>query len=271
MPVQRRGAATREGRCALFLPINGQRLNVVAFGPGPRTFLGVGGWAGSWELWQQPFEALSRTWRTVAYDHRGTGESVVPVGEITLDGLVRDVFGVLDALGIARCVLGAESAGAKTALAAALARPERFAGLVLVDGNYAPGRPPGDNPFAAALRADFEAAIHDFMERCTPGAGDAHIRRWGRDILRRAGAEAAARLAEVGAGFDLSDRLGEIATPTLLIHSARDQIVPLALSQALAARLPDSHLVVIESDSHVPTMTHADEVVAAIEEFVGRL
>ena len=62
----------------VFLPINGHRINVVAFGPGPRTFLGVGGWAGSWELWQQPFEALSRTWRTVSYDHRGCGETVVP-------------------------------------------------------------------------------------------------------------------------------------------------------------------------------------------------
>lgn len=109
------------------------------------------------------------------------------------------------------------------------------------------------------------------MERCTPGEGNAHIRRWGRDILRRAGSEAAACLAEVGAGFDITDRLGEIDTSALLIHSARDQIVPLALSEALAARLPDSYLVVIDSDSHVPTMTHADEVVAAIEEFVGRL
>lgn len=142
---------------------------------------------------------------------------------------------------------------------------------MLVDGNYAPGRPPGDNPFADALRADFEGTIHDFMERCTPGEGHGHIRRWGRDILRRAGSEAAARLAEVGAGFDITDRLGETHIPTLLIHSARDRIVPLALSETLAARLPDSHLVILDSDSHVPTMTHATEVVTAIEECAGRL
>jgi pimeloyl-ACP methyl ester carboxylesterase len=175
----------------------------------------------------------------------------------------------MDVLGIDRCVLGAESAGAKTALAAALAAPARFEGLVLVDGNHAPGRPAGDNPFAAALRADFAAALDGFMASCTPGENRAHIRRWGYDILARARPEPAARLAELGAGFDLGDRLGEIVIPTLLIHSERDRIVPLSLSQDLAARLPNSKLVVIDSDSHVPTMTEADQVVAAIMEFFG--
>lgn len=250
----------------MFLQVNGHRVNVVAFGPGPRTFLGVGGWAGSWELWQQPFEELSRTWRTVSYDHRGTGETVVPLEAITLDGLVADVFGVLDTLGIERCVLGAESAGARTALAAALEHPERFDGLVLVDGNYT-GRATVNSPFADALRADYDATLQDFMARCTPGEDQAHIRRWGGDILTRSRAEAAAALAELGTGFDISDRLGEIQIPTLIIHSTRDQLVPLARAEALAAKLPHNKLVLIDSDSHVPTMTHAPEVVAAIQAF----
>jgi pimeloyl-ACP methyl ester carboxylesterase len=253
----------------MFLAIGGHRINVVGFGPGPRTFLGVGGWAGSWELWQPPFKELSRTWRTVAYDHRGAGETVVPPEAITLDGMVRDLFGVMDALGIDRCIVGAESAGAKTALAAALEQPGRFEGLVLVDGSYLAEPPAGTSAFAAALRANFEATIHGFAEQCAPGEGNGHLRRWGRNILRRSGSEAAARLAESGADFDITARLGEIVTPTLIIHSARDRLVPLASSEALAARLPNNKLVVIDSDSHVPTLTHPTEVVAAIEAYFG--
>lgn len=253
----------------MFLTIGEHRINVVAFGPGPRTFVGVGGWAGSWELWQQPFEELSRTWRTVSYDHRGTGETVVPPEAITLDGMVSDLFGIMDALGIDRCVLGAESSGARTALTAALEHPDRFAGLVLVDGNIKADPPAGENAFATALRADFEAAIDGFMQRCTPGEENAHLRRWGRDILRRAGSEAGARLAESGAGFAIEDRLGAITIPMLIIHSARDRIVPLASSEALAARLPNCALIVLDSDCHVPTVTHAAEVAAAIEAHFG--
>lgn len=251
----------------MFMQINGQRINVVAFGPGPRTFLGIGGWAGNWELWQQPFEELSRTWRTVAYDHRGAGETVVPIAAITTAEMVQDVFGVMDALGIERCVLGAESSGARTALAAALERPERFEGLVIIDGNYLGYTRRGNDPFTDLLRSDFDAALYEFMARCTPGAGEAHVRRWGRDILRRSGAVAAAQLQESGEGFNIQDRLGEIQIPTLIIHSERDQMVPLGRSQNLAALLPHNTLVVIDSDSHVPTMTDAGKVVAAIEEF----
>lgn len=253
----------------MFLAINGQRVNVVAFGPGPRAFLGVGGWAGSWELWQQPFETMSRTWRCVAYDHRGTGETVVPLEAITAEAMVADVFAVMDALGIARCVLGAESAGARTALQAALDRPDRFEGLVIVDGNWSVSANGPDNPFSVALRTNFAAALHDFMERCTPGVDKEHIRRWGQDILRRSGSEAAARLNDFAAGWDVASRVGEVRVPTLIIHSAGDRLVPLAQSEELAARIPQSTLVVIVSDSHVPTMTEADQVVAAIADFFG--
>ena len=254
----------------MFRTINGQRINVVAFGPGPRTFLGVGGWAGNWELWQQPFEEMSRTWRTIAYDHRGTGETVVPTAAITIEGLVADIFGVMDALGVERCIVGAESAGARTALIAALERPERIEGLVLVDGSYAvPTRTDGD-PFSDLLRGDFEAALYQFMERCTPGESLAHIRRWGRDILLRSRAVAAVQLRELSGGEDVVGRLEEIQIPTLIIHSAGDRVVPLAFSEQLAARLPKNKLVVIESESHVPTMTDAAYVVAAIDDFFGR-
>ena len=146
-------------------------------------------------------------------------------------------------------------------------QPDRFDGLVLVDGNYRGYGNKGHDPFVDLLRSDFEAAIYGFMERCTPGEGFDHIRRWGRDILRRSGSAAAARLIESGEGFDITERLGEVRIPTLIIPSSRDHIVPFALSEELAARIPRSKLVVIESESHVPTIAYADEVVAAIEQF----
>ncbi|MDB5944318.1 MAG: hypothetical protein JWQ13_3884 [Ramlibacter sp.] len=60
----------------MFLKSADADLFVTAAGAGPRTFVAHGGWVGSGELWLLPFEQLSRSWRCVTYDHRGTGATV---------------------------------------------------------------------------------------------------------------------------------------------------------------------------------------------------
>nr|MCU0898845.1 alpha/beta fold hydrolase [Burkholderiales bacterium] len=105
----------------MFIDVGDAKLYATAFGP--RTapaIVAIGGWIGSWELWAEPFSILSERWRTVAYDHRGSGATVAPVESITFANLVTDLFAVLDAHGIETCTLAAESAGAQTALGAAL-------------------------------------------------------------------------------------------------------------------------------------------------------
>jgi len=54
------------------------------------------------------------------------------VESITFDRLVDDVFAVLDAYAVEHCVLAAESAGALTALGAALKNPQRVTGFGLL-------------------------------------------------------------------------------------------------------------------------------------------
>ena len=117
----------------MFIPAGGHLLNAVAFGGGPRTFLAHGGWVGSWELWQQPFELMQDHWRCISSDHRGSGASTAPADEVNPQGLVDDLFAVLDHYAVDRCVVAGESMGALTVIQAVLSRPARFEGLVLVD------------------------------------------------------------------------------------------------------------------------------------------
>ena len=71
----------------MFLDIDGNKVFTLSFGKGPQTILAHSGWIGNVEDWIATLAPLSETWRTVVYDHRGTGESCVPVEKITPEAL----------------------------------------------------------------------------------------------------------------------------------------------------------------------------------------
>jgi pimeloyl-ACP methyl ester carboxylesterase len=251
----------------MFITHNDAQLYTVSFGSGLRTLLGLGGWAGSWELWTNPFADLSRSWRTVAYDHRGTGATVAPAESISLETMVSDVFAVMDALEIDRCVLAAESAGAAVALQAALRHPQRFSGLVLVDGMYFWPPLNENDPFLRGLISNYSATISQFVDNCLTESDGEAVHRWGRQILMRAPQESAIQLYKCMAGVDLRPHLHEIMHPTLILHGESDKIVPLVASEWLSTQLTDCHLHVVKGAGHVPTVTHPQEVAQQINRF----
>lgn len=190
----------------------------------------------------------------------------MPLGSITPAALVEDVFAVLDALAIERCVLAGESLGAIVAAEAARRDPARFDGLVLVDGG--PGVTADiAGPLIEGARTDWPATIRRFVDDCLPEPDTDHIRKWGRDILARADGETAARMFECYLeGPEPFVALEEIRVPTLVIHGTADAIVPFAIGEWMAASIPDATLVPLEGAGHVPTLTRPREVVGAIED-----
>ena len=72
----------------MFLNIGGNKVFALSFGKGPQTILAHSDWIGNVET----LAPLSENWRAVVYDHRGTGETCVPVENITPEALVDDVL-----------------------------------------------------------------------------------------------------------------------------------------------------------------------------------
>lgn len=246
-------------------------LFVQSFGNGPQTIVAQGGWVGSGELWLPVFEALSQSWRTITYDHRGTGATICHEPRITFEQLVSDLFFVLDQLDVKQCVLAGESAGAAAVLEAALRQPGRFSGLVLVGGRYTGERTPQRDRLLQGCRQDFAATMSAFVDACVPEEECEAERRWGKQIVMRSTADAAIDLLECMEGIDIESRLGQLEMPTLVIHGSRDAITPPASSEKLAAIMPNATLAMIEGAGHVPTVTRPDKIAANIDRFFGAL
>ena len=253
----------------MFVETHGARLFVSSFGTGTRTALALGGWIGSGEMWLPVLGLLNHSWRTVTFDQRGSGTSHVPNNrDITREAWVDDVLAVMDAQGIERCLLMSDSSGCFPAVLAALKRPERFTGLVLVGG--AP-RMPLDwkrQFFALGLRFASRPVLRVFARMCLPEDETGHVRRWLWDICVRADPGNAVRLLKILGGFDLTDVAPTLLTPTLILHGSNDLIQPLSDGRALASLIRGSDLVVMEGKGHVPMMSSPEEVVSIIEKWI---
>lgn len=256
----------------MFTRLGDLNVNTVSFGTGERTIVGVGGWIGNWELWQQPFEILSRSYHTIAYDHPGAGETVVPPDALTFECQVDTLFHLLDAYGIERCILAGESNGGTTAVAAVARQPERFEALVLVDSPMCDFENEPTRQFVDGLRADHEGTMRAFVDFCIPEPDSDHLKRWLLRILMRPDVDTAIALLEAMDAVDLRASLDDIGIPALVMVGELDPLPNNGVdaAQDTAERIPDAKLQVLTGAGHVPTLTRPDDVAMAMGSFLAR-
>ena len=260
----------------MFLDIDGNKLFAIEFGVGPRVLLGHSGWTGDYEDWIPLFGPLGTGWRAVAYDHRGAGLSQVDPARISHRALIDDVFRVMDALRIERCVLGGFSRGTVTALRAVLERPDRFDGLILMNGHGLVGLP-GEAPRPVVPPsqwpgATFAEKMRWFAERCTPEPDSEPFRNWVVQALMRATPAAAERLMTMlpEEPIDWPVALPRVAVPTLLIHGEWDPFCRLEVMAYIASLIPGSRLEVMKQTGHVPSLSQAGAIATMIADYFGR-
>lgn len=110
------------------VPVDGSHLAVEETGHGPTVLFCHAGIADQ-RMWVHQAAALAGEHRVITYDWRGVGASGPARGDFAHH---EDMLVLLDALGVDRAVLVGASMGGGYALDAALASPERVAGLVLI-------------------------------------------------------------------------------------------------------------------------------------------
>jgi pimeloyl-ACP methyl ester carboxylesterase len=246
------------------------QVHSLSFGSGPGTFVGIAGSFADWEIWAPTFELLSPRWRVVGFDHNGVGETKVSVEDISHEDRLDTLFSVLDAHAIDRCVLAGDSSNATVAIEAVLRHPERFNGLVIVNGSAWDFDRPAVRRFVAGLRTHFEATIDFFVEFVFPEPDTDHLKQWLRDVIVRTGPEAAARILESYYPLDLRDRLGDIEVPAMIVHGMLDNLSETSFSdaQALADAIPGAELCVLDDAGHVSLLSRPRDVARILDRFL---
>lgn len=69
--------------------------------------------------------------------------------------------------------------------------------------------------------------------------------------------------------FDVTDRLSDIAVPTLVVGGVRDQCVP-ELAETMAREIPGAELAILDT-AHLPFYERPDEYFALLGQFLDRV
>lgn len=269
--------------------VNGVELAYEDRGGPGRPLVLVHGYTGSRRDFAARLPELARLGRTIALDLRGHGESSHAEPETyTLARLADDLVGFLAAHRIERCDLLGHSLGGMVALRAALAHPERFASLVLM--NTAARAPDGIplETFRLARRIALEsgmATLVDLMRERAPGDsgrteadrrleaewGAAYWEEWRIPNFRAMDPEAYAALGrEIVEQPSLLARLAAIRCPTLVMVGEGDHGF-LTAAEELERGIPGARRVEIPRAGHQPQLENSSAWLAAIREHLAQV
>ena len=276
----------------MFVQINDNSLNVEVLGPDWAPVIIVhhgGGGIGSLAEPKASFGWLADTFRIVVYDARGCGisEGKPPFSHAQW---AADLDGVRQWLGVDQVIVAGGSYGGFIAMEYAIAYPEHTRAMILRDTS--PDSSNLDLVFENARNQTRVAINWDNFERYWTGQirDDADLKaRWAEIAPLYSyedNRERAAARVENGSYryethnwcfqqnrpiYDVKPALPGVRCPTLITVGRHDWVTPVAMSETIAALIPDSQLVIFEKSGHSPPSDEPELFRRVVRDFLAEV
>jgi pimeloyl-ACP methyl ester carboxylesterase len=276
-----------------WIVVDGTPVNTIVLGPeragDAKPLVFVHGLSGSWPNWLEQLPMFAREHRVVALDLPGFGYSPMPAETLSIAGYARLLDGLLDRLEIAAAGVIGNSMGGFVGAELAIAFPQRVERLVLVSAaGVSTHRPRGSAQVLPALRGlermvmaagAWAAAKSDTVAR-RPRLRDLTLSVVARHPSRLEAALAAEQLRGAGKpgflqaleailDYELRERLGEIACPTLIVWGDSDRLINVRDADVFAQLIGNSRKVVLADTGHVSMLERPEQFNALLAEFLA--
>jgi sigma-B regulation protein RsbQ len=255
-------------------------VNVSGLADGPPMIF-AHGFGCDQNMWRFVAPAFEATHKVVLFDHVGAGGSDAsawdPARYDTLHGYAKDVLEICHALDLQGVTFVGHSVSAMIGALAAVAEPERFAGLVMVgpspryidEPGYVGGFGQAD---IDGLLESLESNYLGWSAAMAPVimANPEHP-ELGAELTNsfcRTDPEIARHFARVTFLSDNRADLARVKTPTLVLQCADDVIAPRSVGEYVHRHIPQSALVYLKATGHCPNLSAPEETVAAIKAFL---
>lgn len=260
------------------------QLSYIDQGQGT-PILFIHGYPLSKKLWEEQIEGLSSQFRCIAPDLRGYGQSALLAAQVekqhfSMDMFAEDCANLLTDLGIREpVVVTGLSMGGYISLAFYKLYPNRVRSLVLTATRAGADSLEAQNNRDKAVdtvthsgsRAIFEAMLPKLISPSAYANKPELVKRV-EGIMDEATHEGiVASLLAMKTRPDSTLLLPNITCPSLIIHGADDQIIPITEAQSMHNSIPEAELVIIEKAGHLPNLEQPDTYNQVLQRFLRSL
>ena len=254
-----------------FVQVEGCRLACRREGTGAPVLL-IQGVGVHGDAWRPQVEGLASRYGCLWFDNRGVGGSQPATGALSVERMALDTAAILDAVGWESAHVIGHSLGGLVALRLALVAPQRIRSLSLLC-TFARGRDAGASARMAWIglrtrigtRRMRRSAFLEIVAAPSALQGvdrDRMARElapvFGHDLADHPAIEMQ-QLAAMRAS-DVTDELGALSVPTLVVSAAHDPISPPAIGQALAGRIRGAAHEVLADQAHGAPIFAAERI-----------
>jgi 3-oxoadipate enol-lactonase len=257
--------------------LNGWSYSYTDEGSGPPLIFNHGILMDS-SIWDAQIEDLKDSYRCVAIDAPGHGESVPVAMGIDFYEYADMLTAAAGHLGIDQAVWIGQSMGGFINLRLALRHPDRVKGLVLIDTQAHSEDPGMRAQYEAFLKVALEDGVGEDLANVLTMllfgptfAGKPESDVWRKKLMT---ADIEGRHAMVRAVFDRDDvhgRLGEIRAPAIVIHGREDVAIEAERAEELARDLPDATIELLDECGHCSPHEAAAALTPHIRSFLERI
>ena len=259
------------------------RNNVKVSGRGSQPLMFAHGFGCDQNMWRFVAPEFEQDYKIILFDYVGSGKSDIGAYDAKrygdLNGYARDVIEICDALDLKDVMFVGHSVSSMIGALASIERPELFKNLLLVVPSPCYINDPPDY-VGGFERADVEGLL-DMMDKNYIGwasfLAPVIMKNEDRPEL---GAEletsfcstdptVARRFAEATFYADNRADLADVKTPSLIIQVADDAVAPVSVGEFMHEHLPDSTYRLMDATGHCPHLSHPQETISIIREYLN--
>lgn len=260
------------------------RNNVKVSGNGSKTMIFAHGFGCDQNMWRWTASAFEQDYQVVLFDYVGSGKSDISQYDQekyeSLHGYVQDVLDICDELQLEDAIFVGHSVSSIIGLLASLERPQCFSNLIMIGPSPCFLNKP---PYYGGFEEEELHGLIDLLDKNYIGwaKGFAAMVMANEDqpslaeelmISICSTDPVIARQFAIATFFsDYRQELAKASVPSLIIQCSDDVVAPKAVGEYMHQNMRDSLIRVIDAAGHCPHLSHPDQTVELMREYLGTL